>query len=222
MIPLAVLSRLRGNHLSKSESRALLYWLLVANARGRYSRGSSETLLNEDLTTLFRDRDPEKLIDTLRRQLSRLHIEPADLAGRGQRSALFSLAYLTLKAAGAKDWYSGLGLSLTNQGRLHFIQFHHIFPKAVLKRAGYEKAEINEIANMAFITGQTNRRLAARPPAEYLPKIVEQQGEAALLGQAIPLEPELHQVSNYRAFLETRRRELARLMNEHLDRTLRG
>jgi hypothetical protein len=31
MIPLAVLSRLRGNHLSKSESRALLYWLLVAS-----------------------------------------------------------------------------------------------------------------------------------------------------------------------------------------------
>ena len=28
-------------------------------------------------------------------------------------SPLFSLAYLALKASGAKDWYSGLGLSLT-------------------------------------------------------------------------------------------------------------
>ncbi len=217
MIPLAVVSRLTGNQFSAEESRDLLYWLLVANARGRYSRGSTETFLNEDLATLFRGQRPAYLIETLRQQLGRLHVETADLVGRGQRSPLFSLAYLALKAAGARDWHSGLGLSLTHQGRLHFIQYHHIFPKAVLRAAGYEKAEINEIANMAFITGQTNRRLAIKPPTEYFPKIVAQQGEDALVSQAIPLDPELRRVENYRLFLEVRRVELARLMNEYLE-----
>jgi hypothetical protein len=66
---------------------------------------------------------------------------------------------LALKAAGAKDWYSGLGLSLTHQGRLHFIQWHHIIPMSLLKIHGYDTGEINEISNMAFITGQTNRRI---------------------------------------------------------------
>jgi hypothetical protein len=61
--------------------------------------------------------------------------------------------------------------------------------------------------------------LAARPPAEDLPKIVEEQGEAALHGQAIPLDPELHRVESYRRFLEVRRGELVRLMNEYLERT---
>jgi len=218
MIPLAVVSRLRNNELSREDSRDLLYWLLAANARGRYSRGSTETLLNEDLAALFKGEQPGKLIETLRQQVGRLHIESADLAGRGQRSPLFSLAYLALKAAGAKDWYSGLGLSLTHQGRLHFIQFHHIFPKALLRKVGYEKGEINEIANMAFITGQTNRRLAVKPPSEYFPKITAGQGQDALVSQAIPLDADLHRVEHYGRFLEVRRSELARIMNEHLER----
>ncbi len=218
IIPVAVFSRLKGNQISAQESRELLSWLLVANARGRYSRGSTETLLNEDLALLFKGEPPTRLIEVLQQQVGRLQVEAVDLAGRGQRSALFSLAYLALKAAGAKDWYSGLGLSLTHQGRLHFIQFHHIFPKAVLRKAGYEKGEINEIANMAFITGQTNRRLATKPPTEYFPRVIEQHGEAALASQAIPLDPEMWKTVNYRSFLEARRAALARIMNEHLKR----
>jgi len=218
VIPLAVFSHLKQNRISAQESRDLLYWLLVANARGRYSRGSTETYLNEDLALLFKGEPPARLTEALQQQVGRLNIDAADLVGRGQRSALFSLAYLALKAAGAKDWYSGLGLSLTHQGRLHFIQFHHIFPKALLRKANYEKSEINEIANMAFITGQTNRRLATKPPTEYFPKIIEQHGEGALASQAIPLDPDLWRIENYRKFLEVRRADLARIMNAHLQR----
>ncbi len=79
-------------------------------------------------------------------------IQPADVAGRGQRSALFSSADLALKARGAKDWRTRLALSLTHSGRFHFIEYHHIFPKATLK-GRYEKSEINEMANMAFVSG---------------------------------------------------------------------
>jgi hypothetical protein len=218
MVPLAVFSRLKHNRISAQESKDLLYWLLAANTRGRYSRGSSETYLNEDLTLLFKGEPPARLIEALQQQVGRLHVEPADLVGRGQRSALFSLAYLALKASGAKDWYSGLGLSLSHQGKWHFIQFHHIFPKAVLREAGYEKGEINEIANMAFITGQTNRRLARKLPTDYFPKIVDQHGEDALKSQAMKLDPELLKVENYRKFLDVRRVALAEIMNGHLRR----
>jgi len=112
---LAALSRVKDNKLTASEQRQLLHWLLVANARGRYSRGSTETLLNEDLAIIFRTGNVAALMEPVRRQFGRLHVEPGDLAGRGVGSPLFSLAYLALKAQGAKDWYSGLGLSLTHQ-----------------------------------------------------------------------------------------------------------
>ena len=177
---LAAVSRVKDNKLTADEQRALLHWLLVANARGRYSRGSTETLLNEDLAIIFRGGDVAALMDPVKRQFGRLHVEPGDLAGRGVNSPLFSLAYLALKAGGAKDWYSGLGLSLTHQGKLHFIQWHHVIPKSLLKAQGYETGEINEIANMAFITGQTNRRISNKEATGYLADIVAKQGEGAL------------------------------------------
>jgi hypothetical protein len=179
----------------------------------RYSRGSSETLLNEDLAIVFRSRDVNGLMEPVTRQFGRLHVESGDLAGRGVNSPLFSLAYLALKAAGAKDWYSGLGLSLTHQGRLHFIQWHHIIPKSLLKAKGFETGEINEIANMAFITGQTNRRISNKDPAAYLKAIVADQKEGALISQCVPTDPALWATDRYREFLQIRRASLAERMN---------
>lgn len=210
---LAVVSHIKKNHLNAEEQRALLHWLLVANARGRYGRGSTETLLNEDLNILFRSGDIKALMEPVKRQFGRLTIEPGDLAGRGVISPLFSLSYLALKDAGAKDWYSGMGLSLTHQGRLHFVQWHHIIPKSLLKQRGYETGEINEIANMAFITGQTNRRISNKEAASYLPDIVAEQGAAALDAQCVPTDPALWALDNYRDFLRERRERLAARMN---------
>ncbi len=210
---LAVVSRIKDNKLTAAEQRALLHWLLVANARGRYSRGSTETLLNEDLAILFRSGDVAALIEPVKRQFGRLHVESGDLAGRGVNSPLFSLAYLALKAGGAKDWYSGLGLSLTHQGKLHFIQWHHVIPKSLLKAQGYETGEINEIANMAFITGQTNRRISNKDATGYLTDVVAKQGVETLSSQCVPTDAALWDVSRFRDFLALRREQLAAKMN---------
>lgn len=210
---LAAVSRIKDNKLTAVEQRALLHWLLVANARGRYSRGSTETLLNEDLAILFRTGEVAALIEPVKRQFGRLHVEPGDLVGRGVNSPLFSLAYLALKAGGAKDWYSGLGLSLTHQGRLHFIQWHHIIPKSLLKAHGYETGEINEVANMAFITGQTNRRISNKDATAYLADVVAKQGESTLSSQCVPTDPAVWATDRYREFLQTRRALLAERMN---------
>ncbi|WP_240095560.1 GmrSD restriction endonuclease domain-containing protein [Thermomonas flagellata] len=210
---LAALSCVKDNKLTADEQRQLLHWLLVANARGRYSRGSTETLLNEDLAIIFRSGNVAALMEPLKRQFGRLHVEPGDLAGRGVGSPLFSLAYLALKAQGAKDWYSGLGLSLTHQGKLHFIQWHHVIPKSLLKERGYEPGEINEIANMAFITGQTNRRISNKEAVEYLRDVVAKQGAAALQSQCVPVDEALWSTERYRDFLSVRRQALADRMN---------
>jgi len=210
---LAALSRVKDNKLTADEQRQLLHWLLVANARGRYSRGSTETLLNEDLAIIFRSGNVAALMEPVKRQFGRLHVEPGDLAGRGVGSPLFSLAYLALKAQGAKDWYSGLGLSLTHQGKLHFIQWHHVIPKSLLKERGYEPGEINEIANMAFITGQTNRRISNKEAVNYLRDVVAKQGEDALQSQCVPVDETLWSTDRYRDFLTARRQALADRMN---------
>ena len=212
---LAAIIRVKNNQLTREEQHQLLHWLLVANARGRYSRGSTETLLNEDLNIIFRTGDLSALLERVRQQFGRLTIEPADLVGRGANSPLFSLAYLALKHAGAKDWHSGLGLSLAHQGKLHFIQWHHIIPKSLLKK-DYETGEINEIANMAFITGETNRRISNKEPAIYLREIVAKQGSQALEAQRVPLDETLWTTDRYRDFIQARRLALADCMNEFI------
>lgn len=219
MIPIAVFSQLKKERLTSDEESALLYWLLVANARGRYSRGSSETFLNEDLTILFRGGSPDDLLEPLKRHLGRLDVLPSDLVGRPARSPLFALSYLALRARGAKDWQTGLGISLIPRGRQHVIQFHHIFPKALLREAGFETAEINEIANLAFISGRTNQRIGKRAPNDYFEEIITKRGLAALEDQLIPTDRELLKVENYRAFLERRRNLLADAINEHLEQS---
>lgn len=215
---LAAISRVKENRLTQAEQQYLFHWLLIANARGRYSRGSTETLLNEDLAIIFRSGDISALLEPVQRQFGRLHIEANDLASRGANSPLFSLSYLALKDNGAKDWFSGLGLSLTHQGKMHFIQWHHIFPKSLLRERGFETGEINEIANMAFITGQSNRRISNKAPAEYLSDIVSKQGKETLTAQFVPDNTELLQLDNYRQFLKLRREELAKCMNSFISR----
>jgi hypothetical protein len=221
MVPMAVFSHLKSNRLTEKESAQLRQWLLLANVRGRYSRGSSETLLNQDLAALYANKGPEALIENLKQQVGRLTIDAADFVGRGANSPLFHTAYLALKAAGASDWYSGLGLSLAHQGKLHFVQYHHIFPKSLLRAhaARYEKAEINEVTNFAFIGGQTNRRISNKEPAAYLEAIVKERGEQALTSQCVPTDRSLWQLDKYREFLAERRRLLAEKIQDHMDKS---
>ena len=202
----------RGYKLTADEEMGLRRWLYIANSRSHYG-GSSETTLDSDLNIIRKGGTTVQLVESLRQQLGRLEVEPADFIGRGKQSALFPMTYLALKARKAKDWRTGLGLSLTLQGRLHIIEHHHVFPKAVLRKAGYQTSEINEIANMAFVTSGTNRRLSKRPAEEYLPEVITQHGKEALDAHCIPTDPALWKVEAYPQFLEFRRAALAKAIN---------
>jgi hypothetical protein len=209
----------RKEQLSREDERGLLYWLYVANMRGRYSRGSSESLLDADLNVIKRGGGPKELLEIVLQQFGRLEADVQDFIGRGAGSPLFSIVFLALKANGAKDWYSGLGLSLTHQGKYHYIQYHHIFPKSLLKRE-YEKSEINEIANMAFISGRTNRNISNAEPINYLKSIIKERGEDVIIKHAVPYDDNLLELSNYRQFLVKRREMLKTLVNDFLKKVL--
>jgi hypothetical protein len=223
IIPIAVLGDLRDEQLSPDEERQLLHWLFVANAAGHYSRGSSETILDADLSLLFRRAGtPEDLLGLVKQQTGRVRFTPADFAGRNSRNPLYATAYLALKKAGAQDWRTGLGLSLTHAGRAHYVQSHHIFPKSLLAKLGYDNREISEIANLAFVSGSANRAISNKAPESYLPEIIERRGPEALTKQGIPTTPELWKPEHFPEFLEYRRAELAAAVNRFLDQVVEG
>ncbi len=124
--------------------------------------------------------------------------------------------FLAFRAAGAKDWYSNLAIALDHKGSHHRLQFHHIFPKAVLK-SGSTAREADDIANLAFIGGKTNRQISDKPPAQHLPPLIEKSGVAALDAQCIPRDPALLGVDAYKTFLAERRKAVSRRLNEFLE-----
>jgi hypothetical protein len=214
LITLSMYGHRKNYHLHPSEAEKLKLWTLLANAKGRYSRGSTETILDQDLAIL-RKGGAEELIDKLRQQVVRLDIAPDDLEGRNQRSALFKTMFLAFRADGAKDWKSQLSIALTHVGSQHRLQFHHIFPKAVLK-GSYTQREIDDIANLAFIGGKTNRSISDKEPHLYFPDILGKNGETAFTSQCIPQNEALLAKEQYKAFLAERRKMIAARLNKFL------
>jgi hypothetical protein len=133
----------------------------------------------------------DELTDRPRLQVGRLDISPGELEGRNQRSALFKTMFLAFHAAGARDWHSNLTIALGHRGTQHRLQFHHIFPKAVLKTNGHTAREADDIANLTFIGGRTNRQISDKPPGEYLPALIARSGTGAFGAQCIPTDPAL-------------------------------
>ena len=216
LISLGFYGAQRNYTLSPEEASGLVRWVLLANAKGRYSRGSSETLLDQDLKTIRDGGGYSELLDRLRTQVGRLDIAPEELEGRSQRSALFKTMFLAFKQAGACDWNNQLAIALGHVGSAHQLQFHHIFPKALLKKNGYATREIDDIANLAFIGGRTNRGISDKAPADYLPGLIASNGEQAFKSQCIPLDPVNLTPDRYRTFLAERRRLIAVRLNAFL------
>lgn len=216
LIAIAYFGHKRDYTLSPKESARLRYWALVANAKGRFSRGSSETILDQDLASLRQGGGTRELIDRLRLQFGRLDITAEELEGRNQRNALFKTMFLAFHAAGATDWRSNLRISLDHKGTQDRLQFHHVFPKAVLRAAGRSAREADDIANLSFISGKTNRQISDKAPADYLRAYSNGQGSVAFATQCIPTAPELLGVESYPRFLHDRRKRIAARLNEFL------
>jgi hypothetical protein len=215
LVALSNYAHRRNHEVSPDEADRIRYWVLLANAKGRYSRGSSETILDQDLAVL-RQGGADELIERLRQQVGRLDIAPEELEGRNQRSALFKTMFMAFHAAGAKDWRSNLAIALDHSGNQHRLQFHHIFPKALLKRSGFSAREADDIANLAFIGGKTNRSISDKSPVEYLPALMKTAGEDVFTKQCIPTTPALLAPEAYKQFLSERRKLISQRLNEYL------
>lgn len=216
IIALAYYGHAKSYMLSADEARDLRRWALLASTKGRYSRGSTETILDQDLATIARGEPVRALIDRVRLQFGRLDVIADDLVDKDQRSPLFKTMFLTLKARGAKDWQSNLAISLHHVGTAHRLEFHHFFPKAMLAKAGYGSREADDIANFAFVSGKTNRAFADKPPLDYAEKLRVKHGDAMFALQCVPADPVLWTAEAYPAFLATRRAMLADAINAFL------
>jgi len=221
LIPLIVyLSLNEGRFPTERAFRRAIYWLYAAHTWARYT-AQTDQRLEQDISLVVRETDPwGALCDQIIDQRGRIEVKASDLEGRGIGHPLFRMAYIVAKAHGAVDWFNGAPLG-TTYGEAYRIHNHHIFPQRLLYRHGYDSEShlhrkiVNEIANRAFLTAQTNLELADKPPEVYLP-LVEERYPGALASQFIPMDPTLWKVEHYPDFLEARRQLIARKINEFI------
>ena len=124
--------------------------------------------------------------------------------------------FIAFKSEGAQDWKTSVEISLDHGGQQDSLQFHHIFPKAFLKGA-VPSREIDDLANLAFISATTNNWIRAKSPATYIPQFVSDHGTAMFDNQCIPLDANLLTRETYNEFLAERRVRIARELNTFLD-----
>lgn len=204
--------------ISDAEATKMTRWVLLANAKARFARGSSESILDQDLLALREGGGADQLIERLVIQVGRLDVTPSELIGRNAGSGLFKTMFLAFKEDGARDWNTNLTISVNHSGKQDKLQFHHIFPTAFMKKQAklMDLPSTDDIANLAFIGGKTNREISDKAPAEYLKKILEGDGKVQLENQAIPTELELLKPESYSEFLTLRRKLIADRLNRFL------
>lgn len=218
LVPLAYYSILKNEKLSKGEEKKLMFWFYVAHMKGRYGIGSSEGLLDGDLSVLFRTQNLDELLALLKLQIKDFYASIDEIKGKGRRSPYFSMLFIIGKQQGIKDWFTGMAISERLIGRAHALQFHHIFPKSLLKKQGADRKEINEIANLAFIGGKTNRNISNKEPGKYLADVVEKRGDEILDNHSLPSDRKLWELTKYNDFLSYRRERLVNGINSFLKR----
>ena len=170
-----------GQFKTEQEANKAIYWMFNALLWGRFS-GSSEAYLEKDLNALKEKNSIDALIEEM--HLFRgvnLSLRPEDITLQGVRSRIYNLFYAAVRAQDARDWTKPvLSLYSKSIGYNNKLQRHHIFPKAFLYKKynsanSIQKAMVNEIANIAFITQESNIEILDGDPADYLVKIDPEQ-----------------------------------------------
>ncbi|GAW90953.1 DUF262 domain-containing protein [Calderihabitans maritimus] len=175
LIPLFVLHARWGNSKSYSFGKALR-WFLLASRDGRYS-GSAITNLNEDVRAINEAKHFNAALESL---LKRLRVEPkvdaADFLNRYDRGGsrfLRLLVYLVLFQRGAHDWVDGTRIGYDKTGSPitsgFAPQWHHIYPRSLLRKAGIANDDIHALGNITVLNERTNvNKLAGKPPWRYV------------------------------------------------------
>ncbi len=197
----------------------ILHWYVTVAIWGRFS-GATETVINQDLGALEEDNPIEALRLNLRQSQGERSVTHENFDLNYNKSRFYSLLYIMSRVHDARDWGTGNQLRHHSLGSHTNLEMHHIFPRAYLSRNGVSANDANNIGNIAFQTGETNRSIGSRAPVEYMPEIVE-RWPGTLESQWVPTDPELWKVENYQKFLSTRRRLLAEASNSMLE-TLRS
>ena len=194
-----------GRIASASELSKITLWFYCASHYGRFST-SAETTLNEDLREFKGEYPVKNWLQSIKKE--RGGLEMRELRGRINNTNRFAL-YYALRLNDALDWWQGIKIEDTSK-----IEFHHIFPKKILRNAGIPDTLINDIRNIAVVSRKANRTISSMPPEQYFETQIEDKGR--IYSQFVPDDPKYWKIENYKDFLEEREKNIIKTLNSRI------
>lgn len=164
-----------------------------------------------------------EIVDQEARQFYRgLKVRPERVKGSPTKNVMLLLMYVLMRKREATDWGAGKVRGL-DEIEPKNMQLHHIFPfnfmmqdkaaQQFCKDSDYTpaefRAEVNDIANLTFLSREKNAGIGDIPPWQYLPNETTKEMRKA---HFIPNVPEFWKPSNFSEFLNVRRQLLAQAM----------
>ena len=137
-------------------------------------------------------------------------------ASNGRNSVYRLMVYLLAFDNDAEDWNTN-GYKIRAEAIGEYKpEWHHIFPRKWLKDniADIDDKFVNSVANMAVISGEANRKIAAKSPKEYIAEL-NLAARGLLDQQAIP-DPSFVAPEQYVEWLRSRANRLAQESNKFL------
>ncbi len=214
LIPLAVLV---DRHPEATSDDRAFAWLLHVTRSGRYG-GSALTALDADVRVIREATDLPTALSGLLQHAGPWDPFTADDFLREYRDRVLRLfLYLVMYDRGARDWISKERLGFQGVDLLETFnpQWHHIFPRAFLRREEVPEELWDVFANIAVLGPTTNIRFGAANPLGYL----ERYGvdDDLLAEQLVPPGSSL-KVERYEDFLKERAAALANAANDYMSR----
>jgi hypothetical protein len=220
--PFYLLCYLKQNFGKECEkSKTLEKWFFSFNAFSVYS-ANSETKLQDHLNLVKSAKNNGKLLDDVLQELiTKAHIKAIDASyleeNSTTNSSIFKILYFIQRKNNCKDWNdTNVGLSYRKNWSGYNKEVHHIFPKSLLQKNLVKDDKINDIANLTFITSETNRNISKKEPILYFEEMNLFNDKEKTAGHFLPLDKENLKISNYEEFLKQRRLLLAEAINDFL------
>jgi hypothetical protein len=147
----------------------------------KYKAGTNRLVL-EDIEKMKKIRSGETPFDKSVSIKSELFLSTWRINSTAAKSALCLMAQLR-----PRSFLTGSEVDLgTVLSAYNAREFHHIYPKAYLKRNGIGFHEANVIANICFLSAGENKQISDTDPNHYFEKVPKEKRQKIFKSSAIP------------------------------------
>lgn len=221
LVPLAYFFHLHGDKpVSKTQDKLLKQYFFWVATSSRFS-ATLETKIGDDrkkMNEIINETQPHYPSEELK-------VSPDTiLAQRFSTGDAASLAILCLYALQRPQTFTNNAeVQLDNSWlkQSNSKNFHHIFPRAFLKKQGYEAHQINVALNIAFVDEYVNKyKIKAKAPSIYIKEFQDENEslQEALDSHLISISAESGILEDdYQAFLKARAQSVSNALNDLLN-----